>query len=344
MIPRRAVLDQEMSHAEFRALAAVASFRNTVSGWAWPSQAAIADALGLKKGQAGEERVRQLLKGSVQRGYLELVPGTGRFPSRYRVIFDHPCLVDQVAPEATDPLPLEIPLPSISKGSAPLVSKGSAPLVSKGCTIRRNYKNEQDTPPSLRSGTDTRREADDLFSSEVINPIPNQPESSPSKASPPSAGNDEKSPPQPEAAPQANKGGGPSAAAKRGTRGLTPIPADFWPDQAGQDFAASRGIVNIPVEVQKFIDNHDINSRKSANHSASWRTWCLKHQQWADERRAAGARSSPAFRPNASEQQTANLRANMQTMARRTGWQQPQDSPAPAEERFTGTTLEGKVV
>src|ERR1700679_2104193 len=92
MLPVAAVMDDSLSHAAFRALAVIAVHRNSRTGWSFPSHATVAHELGLKPGPGADDRVRQLLKASVDRGYLERVSGNGRTRSRYRVIYDlrHP--------------------------------------------------------------------------------------------------------------------------------------------------------------------------------------------------------------------------------------------------------------
>jgi hypothetical protein len=90
MIPVRVIKDLSLSHAEFRAFAAVAMHRHNKLGWAFPSHATLATDLGFMPGPGGAERVRQLLWPSIEKGYLERISGSGRTRSRYRVIHDQP--------------------------------------------------------------------------------------------------------------------------------------------------------------------------------------------------------------------------------------------------------------
>lgn len=88
MLPVAAIMDDNLSHAEFRALAAIAVYRNTRTGWAFPSHTRIAHDLGLKPSPRSDDRVGELLKASVNRGYLERIVGSGHTRSQYRVKYD----------------------------------------------------------------------------------------------------------------------------------------------------------------------------------------------------------------------------------------------------------------
>lgn len=142
MLPVAAVLDERLTHAEFRALAAIAVHRNSRTGWSFPSHAAIAADLGLKPNSASEERVRQLLRSSVDAGYLERVAGSGRTKSRYRLVYDRPNSTEHEMMEAA---------PLVLEGAAPLVLVGPAPLAAKGCTKGYNQRIVPEDKDELRS-------------------------------------------------------------------------------------------------------------------------------------------------------------------------------------------------
>ena len=102
MVPTRAVMDQSLGHAAFRLLAILASYRNSETGWCWPSSKTLAAQLGVSEGSAATH-VGRAVKELKEKGYIDHVPGTGRVSSRYRVILDMPDPGPQEGENDVDP-------------------------------------------------------------------------------------------------------------------------------------------------------------------------------------------------------------------------------------------------
>ena len=139
MVPQRAVLDQNLPHAYFRLLAVLAAYRNSKTGWAFPSLETLAADMGYTAGASGQENVRKAIKALKAAGYIEHIAGGGNFPSRYKVILDMPPPSNK---QIEEECPLEI------RGQPPLNLDGEPPSNLEGLTRRYNQKREQEESES----------------------------------------------------------------------------------------------------------------------------------------------------------------------------------------------------
>jgi hypothetical protein len=60
----------------------------------------------------------------------------------------------------------------------------------------------------------------------------------------------------------------------------TAIDPAWKPDAKGLAYAASRGIIDVPAEVEKFVDWHLSHGMTRADYNAAWRNWCRKAQEF----------------------------------------------------------------
>lgn len=336
MIPRKAVLDKELSHAEFRALAAVAVHRNSGAGWSYPSQAKLAEELGLKAGENGENAVRKLLRRPIERGYLERIAGSGRDPSRYRIIYDQLPPAD----DAGDAGAVNLAGTASVAGAPPANLAPSAPAAVAGCTIGLNQRTEPKVL-SLRSSTDDRKATDDLFTGNQQNQIPRQSNGSPSKPSPSNVGSDVPALASPSLLPQASTRGAaqpPRAKLAGATDGFLEF-WDVYPKKVAKpkalaawtkaiDDGASSG--QIILGLRQFPFSLDTQYHP---HPATW----LNGKRWLDE----APTTPPTSAPPLTNRMTA-LKAMAQPRSvlgslHRVMNRQPPTAAPPA---FDGTTID----